>query len=361
MLNYTKLTNTRRTIPRTYGRYSVNIYYELWDNLHQIHIDWVDHNGELVFPKLGTIYDLKYNPEEIVCLTYKPLHITDEYLEDVILLKRKPYEGFICHPTLYVWKFIKGLELPMYPGFRIIPGFSRYLVNASGSVISVHCGKYLEQHVSSVGYPTCRIVRDDDLSKLMSVHVLVALAWLEYDQNVCDMEVDHLDGNRLNSNCNNLEWVTPCENKRRARLHNYGAQKKQLWIRNIKTGDKASFADIAELSRYLDVAKSSIYSYLNSANPNAVFKQTYIIWYDGCGDGEITDGHLMNREGSQKRSVLVKNVIDESISEYNSVVDFIKDSGLSRKRVYGNLISGKQKLYGNLIFKYSDDPSEWII
>lgn len=57
------------------------------------------------------------------------------------------------------------------------------------------------------------------------VHVLMALTWLGPRPEVVDpsgkavrMEIDHLNGDILDWRADNLEWVTPKENHKRARL-----------------------------------------------------------------------------------------------------------------------------------------------
>ena len=48
--------------------------------------------------------------------------------------------------------------------------------------------------------------------KTIKVHKLVANAFL----GKSNLQVDHIDGNKLNNKLNNLEYVTPKENIRRA-------------------------------------------------------------------------------------------------------------------------------------------------
>lgn len=62
-------------------------------------------------------------------------------------------------------------------------------------------------------------------SKACYVHVLMALTWLGPRPIVVDpkgvavrMEIDHLNGDILDWRAENLEWVTPEENRKRARL-----------------------------------------------------------------------------------------------------------------------------------------------
>lgn len=49
------------------------------------------------------------------------------------------------------------------------------------------------------------------------------------------------------------------------------------------------------------------------------------------------------------------------ITKFTSVVNFIKDSGLTRKQVYPRLRDKRQKKYGDIIFKYEDDNTDWIL
>ena len=47
----------------------------------------------------------------------------------------------------------------------------------------------------------------------------VIMLTFKFIYNYNEMEVDHIDGDPLNNKLSNLEWVTPSENKRRAKKH----------------------------------------------------------------------------------------------------------------------------------------------
>ena len=51
-------------------------------------------------------------------------------------------------------------------------------------------------------------------------HLLIAATWVERldTQSAMRMEVDHLNGDMLDWSADNLQWVTPKENHRRARI-----------------------------------------------------------------------------------------------------------------------------------------------
>lgn len=365
MLTYTKPCNIVRLIPRTYGRYTIDVYGRVIDNLNGKEISWLENElGERVCELPNTVYDSLYTIEELIAVTYKPLHIPDLLLQDVELLSRPNYDNAIIpfHPEGYIWRFPNGLFLPMYPELRIIPGFTRYLASASGKIYSTFSGRYKEVYIGNHGYLSCRLTRDDDCERIMSVHTLIALAWCPYENDVCEKVVDHIDGNKENNAAHNLQWVTYAENNSRAHKHGfYGRKMRKTWIKDILTGDQILFESPAAVAKYFNVSNSAIFHCLNSVNPNAVFKGTHLVWYDGFGTGEIRPEHLSARCGSQKRVISVKNIITGNVSEFESVSKFLSEFKLTRKQVYGNLERGNQKQFGDFIFKYSDDETPWKV
>ena len=66
------------------------------------------------------------------------------------------------------------------------------------------------QGISGSQYPTIRQTHGQPC------HKLVALTWLGPRPE--GMEIDHLNGNKLDWSVDNLEYVTPAENRKRARL-----------------------------------------------------------------------------------------------------------------------------------------------
>ena len=90
--------------------------------------------------------------------------------------------------------------------WKKIEGFEDYLVSDKGRVKRL---KVLTLNVGNSGYKTANI-----RGNTKTVHRLVASAFIPNPKNKrC---VNHIDGNKLNNNVNNLQWVTHKENTQHA-------------------------------------------------------------------------------------------------------------------------------------------------
>jgi HNH endonuclease/NUMOD4 motif/NUMOD1 domain len=109
---------------------------------------------------------------------------------------------------------------------KFIPGFSGdYLASEDGQIYSKKSGdiKRMKKNTNSSGYHTISLYNKHEKERLKNkrnsymyqVHRLVALTWLENPNS--KKIVNHIDGNKINNNVSNLEWVTHSENSRHSR------------------------------------------------------------------------------------------------------------------------------------------------
>lgn len=92
-----------------------------------------------------------------------------------------------------------------------------YMVSNTGLIKSLHWNKekLLKQVIRNNNYPYYFVgLLKDGKRKYFAIHRLVAMTFIPNPNNY--EQVDHLDGNKLNNNVENLEWVTPKENTNRA-------------------------------------------------------------------------------------------------------------------------------------------------
>ena len=85
-------------------------------------------------------------------------------------------------------------------------------VTEDGRVKSLNKGIFIKQFVKK-GYATV-VIYVDSVRTNFFVHRLVAKQFIPNPEN--KPEVNHIDGNKLNNNVSNLEWVSKSENIRHA-------------------------------------------------------------------------------------------------------------------------------------------------
>ena len=88
-----------------------------------------------------------------------------------------------------------------------------YLVCSNGDIFGP-TGKQLKPRENADGYVVVTMGNKRIRRSTQFVHRVVAELFLPNPQNLSD--VDHLDGNRMNPDMDNLEWVTHEENVKRA-------------------------------------------------------------------------------------------------------------------------------------------------
>ena len=98
-----------------------------------------------------------------------------------------------------------------------------YYVTDDGRVWSERTQKYLSPQYDKNGYVKVQLRSIDNKSHRYSVHRLVLENFNPID-NMENLQVNHIDGNKLNNNLSNLEWVTCKENINHAVQNNLRAK-----------------------------------------------------------------------------------------------------------------------------------------
>lgn len=93
---------------------------------------------------------------------------------------------------------------------KIIDNYERYLITIDGNVYDTKRDKFLGTWVDTVGYRQCYLRGLDGKKHGKRIHRLLALAFIPNPENL--PQVNHKDGNKLNNNIDNLEWVSNATN-----------------------------------------------------------------------------------------------------------------------------------------------------
>ena len=84
-------------------------------------------------------------------------------------------------------------------------------MNSDGRLYSTTRGIFIKISPDVLGYACCNLYDGKKYTK-HRLHRMMAESFLLNDNPLEKIQVNHLDGNKMNYNLNNLEWCTPSEN-----------------------------------------------------------------------------------------------------------------------------------------------------
>ena len=90
-----------------------------------------------------------------------------------------------------------------------IVDYPNYLIYEDGRVYNQKFKRYVKPRNNKYGYYQCKLCKNGKPKSVM-IHRLVAIHYIPNpDNKPC---IDHIDGNKINNNINNLRWVSHIEN-----------------------------------------------------------------------------------------------------------------------------------------------------
>ena len=113
----------------------------------------------------------------------------------------------------YGTDFVNELEDEIW---RPIPDYPEYEVSNQGRVLKhMRDYKIMLKPWTSGQYLTVNLSRNNSIES-WAIHRLVAIVFVPNPDPAHKIQVNHIDGNKLNNVAANLEWVTPSENMQHA-------------------------------------------------------------------------------------------------------------------------------------------------
>lgn len=164
---------------------------------------------------------------------------------------------------------------------KLIDGYDNYYIKEDGSIWNSKKNLILKPRVNK-GYMQIILCKKSKHSTF-KIHRLIAIAFIPNPDN--KREINHIDGNKLNNNIDNLEWCTRSENNyhasrmglkpntlkkietaRKNGLKSIGPLTKFKPVRNIITGDV--FATITAAAKSINIRSQSLSKKLNGVGKN---------------------------------------------------------------------------------------------
>lgn len=165
-------------------------------------------------------------------------------------------------------------------GFYIVPGNERFSVNRAGRVfdrLNKEIAINSTRTENASGAKTYLSVYD------FAVHRMVAETFLSKEhlpkENV--YVVNHLDGNILNNDVDNLEWTTYRGNSIHAFQTGLRFDNIPLLCKDIETNIIIRYYSYQECARALGTNGANIFIYLNSQKSNKIIKNHFVIIKEG--------------------------------------------------------------------------------
>lgn len=279
-----------------------------------------------------------------------------------------------------------------------IEGYENYLIDEEGNIYNTNTNKYLKGFEKD-GYKYCGLFANKSKRNYL-VHRLVAQAFIPNPDNL--PYVNHIDGNKLNNNANNLEWVTQSQNIQHA--HDNNLIKKQgkkeyykedldgeEWKKMLNTDYSVSScgrirndtSNVLLKSCHKGLAYNQVSLFINGVRKNAyVHVLVYKVFHDM---EELPEKYVIDHIDGDKRNNNLNNLRlltnsenikaafyetktnknCKTVRQYDKEGNFIQEFPSIRKAAdtlfldQANISSvcrgGKHKTCGGFIFRYADD------
>lgn len=145
--------------------------------------------------------------------------------------------------------------------WKDIPDFAGYQISNLGrikSFLRYKNGKILKPQIGTTGYYSI-VFRANMTSIRIHIHRLVGLIFIDKLPNT--YQINHKDGNKLNNNSKNLEWVTDSGNRYHAYEHQLRKCFDQQDVFQILFLRKQNIK-VTKIAKIFNVHKTTIYRLL---------------------------------------------------------------------------------------------------
>ena len=306
----------------------------------------------------------------IVALTFKPVFIPIKNWKKLEILYKDGNKQNI-HPSNLVWKFPKeGIECNSYPGYYYIPGYTRYVINKDGIIIKTLTNKKCKPYLTNKGYIRVTVVNDITGEKNnIGLHRLLAMTFLEYDEYVDSLHVNHIDNNKENNDISNLEWCTPEHNvhhsfingNRKKIIEYSGNNNRSILVKNILTNEIVEYRTRYDCYRKLNIDKDII-SYLCNSKDQPIYKGILQFKYkDDLSLWRVIEN--LEQElllANKTKKVLVRNIETGEIKEFDSQKECAQYYKTVDAVISNRVKTKGQVLFpGGLQFKLKSDTTPW--
>lgn len=223
-----------------------------------------------------------------------------------------------------------------------------YYITEDGKCYNSKTGKYLKgQENYKNSYLSYNLTLPDGKKTRQYAHRLVAIAFIPNDNSKEKIEVNHIDGNKLNNNVDNLEWVTPKQNQQHA-LETELRKFNHVFCFSPEKELIAEYKNITEAANAVKISKSIIIQELNKEI------KTLSGGFYWSKTNELKETKNYPNTGKSKE-VYQYDLNGKFINKYKSTGEAARSLGLKSNSHIGECCRGKIKTYKGFIWRYAED------
>lgn len=285
--------------------------------------------------------EYKIHVANLIQITWKPIFPDDVvyYLSEreVLFIDKNQYN---LHPSNLIW----GFEISLVGDMYRIPGFSWYLLSKENTIYSRISDSFLSVSLVQERHATAYISPDYKcgVGNSIGVHRIVAFSQLEYSRFVCNLDVNHLDGNKWNYSLTNLEWATRQRNNLHAQMTGLKKDGNTVKVTDLVTNESKEYFSQAECARNLKVDPKFLSMRLLKSGGKFEYENKYAIEV-------INVGFEKPKHLTSPRITLVKNLTTGKIHEFPSMAKAanflqLKPATVKQRHLRGTTVFGNMHL-----------------
>lgn len=224
---------------------------------------------------------------------------------------------------------VEGIPHPTHKGFYYIPGLENNVIAKNGKYIRLRDGKVRTVSLTekmkqdNICYPSIQIV--DGVGNIVTrvLHRLLAIVFKNPPLDYPNLVVDHINNLKWDFSLDNLWWVTHGTNNTKAVSDGLRTDRKEITVKDLKTGTVTSYFSVTDFSRKLDVHPQYLIDAMNRSGQT--FRERFVI---KAKEDERDWSKIMLSVSASRGPLKSRNVFTGEIEHFSGFSDAYRKVGV---------------------------------
>ncbi len=246
------------------------------------------------------------------------------------------------------------IEVKEYPGFFYFPDNKDLAVSYNSEILNLRTGKILAQRPDVSDKCYVYFSKPGEKTKAYLSHRVIGITLIgrpsrHLDKNYDELEINHIDGNRLNNFLSNLEWVVGKENVTHSHLSGFHPKDKPVIARNVLTGSDLYFTSSQNCADTFNINRATFWKHLERNNSGKFHKDMFVFKYDDDTQWDILERSCLKSLGDSNsaRPVFVQSFKDGVTIIFQNIKQASIDLNISYHVLWKKLKRDKELITNN--------------